>query len=262
LNTKVQPDVLIMESTGVANPSDLKRDLALPIFNGRFQFKEQFCIIDAAHFLYAYQVYASLEKQIATSTAFIINKTDMASPETITQVKEVVSEFHPDPLFFDATYADIPMERFFDFDLQGSTDATIAPGDQTDPTPLTNEQLDQFIDELLDSPELEITPPDALMSVAYHCKGDNLEQVRTIAQALPTSVVRAKGFIQEDSQLHIFNYVMGDWTIVPSPIAQDRIKHKNIVVFIGPPESMQGIAEAAKTGEWTSKGVFQPYFNA
>ena len=36
LVTKVKPDVLIIESTGVANPSDLKRDLQLPIFGKRF----------------------------------------------------------------------------------------------------------------------------------------------------------------------------------------------------------------------------------
>ena len=38
----VRPDVLLIESTGVANPSDLKRDLKLPIFKDRFRMKEQF----------------------------------------------------------------------------------------------------------------------------------------------------------------------------------------------------------------------------
>ncbi len=57
LSTTVKPDVLLIESTGVANPSDLKKDLQLPIFNNRFDFREQFCVIDAAHFLDAYQVY-------------------------------------------------------------------------------------------------------------------------------------------------------------------------------------------------------------
>ena len=33
----IQPDVLIIEATGVANPSDLKRDLRLSIFKNRFQ---------------------------------------------------------------------------------------------------------------------------------------------------------------------------------------------------------------------------------
>jgi hypothetical protein len=31
------------------------------------------------------------------------------------------------------------------------------------------------------------------------------------------------------------------------------------VVFIGPPESMEGIEHATKTGNWSSKGAFQPY---
>lgn len=259
LNTKVQPDVLLIESTGVANPSDLKRDLALPIFNNRFQFREQFCIIDAAHFLDAYQVYVSLEKQIASSTAFIINKTDMASPETIIEVKDVVREFHPDPIFFNTTYADIPLEQFFDFAVKRDTDKSAEPENQAYPTPLTDEQLDRFIADLLDRPELEITPPDALMSVAYHWEGDNLEQVKAIARTLPDSVVRAKGFVEENGQLHIFNYVMGDWTIVPCPEVRDRIKHNNVVVFIGPPESMEGIAVAANSGNWCNQGVFQPY---
>lgn len=68
LSTTVKPDVLLIESTGVANPSDLKKDIKLPIFNNRFHFMEQFCIIDAPHFLGAFEVYASLEKQIASSS--------------------------------------------------------------------------------------------------------------------------------------------------------------------------------------------------
>ena len=75
LNSTVQPDVLLIESTGVANPSDLKKDLKLPIFNDRFHFTEQFCVIDAVHFVDAYGVYASLEKQITSSTVFISSDT-------------------------------------------------------------------------------------------------------------------------------------------------------------------------------------------
>ena len=71
LTTKTQPDLLIIESTGVANPSELKRDLKLPIFNDRFDFTDQFCIIDAAHFMEAFNTFASVEKQLASSTVFI-----------------------------------------------------------------------------------------------------------------------------------------------------------------------------------------------
>ncbi len=253
LSTTVEPDVLLIESTGVANPSDLKRDLKLPIFNNRFQFTEQFCIIDAPHFLDAYGAYASLEKQIASSTVFIINKTDLASPETIEEAKKLILQLHPEPSFYETTYADIPLEQFLFPEEQDE-----APLGRDKAPVLSDDQLDKFIDDLLDSPDLEITPPDLLMSVTYHWSGDNLEQVKEMAQSLPSSVVRAKGFIEEKTKMYLFNYVMGDWTIEESDIPDDRIHHKNVVVFIGPPESMEDIEEASKTGNWSSMGTFQP----
>jgi G3E family GTPase len=262
LNSKVQPDVLLIESTGVANPSDLKRDLKLPIFNDRFDFTEQFCVIDAVHFIDAYGVYASLEKQIASSTVFIINKVDLASPETIEETKKVIRQFHPDPSFFETTYAEIPLDSFFDFTVTASTGSeTPAPQNEI-PAPLSDEELEQFIGDLLDSPDLEITPPDTLMSVAYHWQGDNLKQIGAMAEALPSSIVRAKGFVEEKDRMYLFNYVMGTWTVEETAVPKDRIQHKNIVVFIGPPKSMDGIEQASRTGDWSGGGTFQPYSQA
>ncbi len=255
LSTTVKPDVLLIESTGVANPSDLKKDLQLPIFNNRFDFREQFCVIDAAHFLDAYQVYASLEKQIASSTVFIINKVDQAGAETIAAIKAVVAEFHPGPQFFETTYADIPVERFLGLD---SPVAAAEAGGQ-EGVSLTEEELDRFLEELLDSPDLEITPPDTLVSTAYAWGGGDLEEVRRMARALPPDVVRAKGFVDAGGGMHIFNFVMGTWSVEPTAVPPEKIHHRNVVVFIGPPESMEGIALAARDGDWRSRGVFQPY---
>ena len=261
LNSKVQPDVLLIESTGVANPSDLKKDLALPIFGNRFQFAEQFCMIDAAHFLDAYGAFASIEKQIASSSIFIINKTDLASAEKIEEIKGVVLQFHPEPEFFETTYAEIPLDKFFDLEPEDRQESrrTIPETDKIRRPILSEQELDKFLDDLLDSPDLEITPPDTLVSIAYEWQGDSLDQIKDMAENLPPSVIRAKGFLNEKGRIHLFNYVMGDWTIEASDLPKDRIKHKNIVVFIGPPESMEGIAEAARTGKWSNRGMYQPY---
>lgn len=259
LSTTVKPDVMLIESTGVANPSDLKKDLALPIFNNRFQFMEQFCIIDAVHFLDAYEVYASLEKQIASSSVFIINKTDVASAEKIIETKKVICQFHSDPIFFETTYADIPLDKFFGFENQ---QASVSDGSNThegDQPVLSADELDEFLDNLLDDPNLEITPPDMLVSVAYHWTGDKLHQIRQVADTLPASVVRSKGFVEENNQIYIFNYVMGDWTLEKTDIPDEDITHKNTLVFIGPPDTMDGIEEATKTGNWKNMGVYQPF---
>ena len=259
LSTTVKPDVLLIESTGVANPSDLKRDLKLPIFNGRFDFREQFCLVDAGHFMDAYEVYASLEKQIASSSVFIINKTDTVAPEKIAETKKIIERFHPEPLYFETTYANIPVERFFELDEKKGSPVRSTDGSPSNTPVLSDNELDQFLDDLLDSPDLEITPPDMLMSVGYRWDGNDINEVREIASALPSSVVRAKGFVEGEGGMNIFNYVMGDWTIEKTDLPRDRIKHENVVVFIGPPDSMAGIETASETGSWSSLGVFQPY---
>jgi len=259
LSTTVKPDVLLIESTGVANPSDLKRDLKLPIFNGRFDFREQFCLVDAGHFMDAYEVYASLEKQIASSSVFIINKTDTVAPEKIAETKKIIERFHPEPLYFETTYANIPVGRFFELDEKKGSPVRSTDGSPSNTPVLSDNELDQFLDDLLDSPDLEITPPDMLMSVGYRWDGNDINEVREIASALPSSVVRAKGFVEGEGGMNIFNYVMGDWTIEKTDLPRDRIKHENVVVFIGPPDSMAGIETASETGSWSSLGVFQPY---
>ncbi|MEW5908529.1 MAG: GTP-binding protein [Thermodesulfobacteriota bacterium] len=259
LNTKIQPDVLLIESTGVANPSDLKKDLALPIFNNRFEFTEQFCMIDAAHFLDAYQAFASVEKQIASSTVFIINKMDMASPEGIEEIKRIIREYHPDPYFYETTYARIPLKPFRLTRGEEGRDNREAPDPEKDRRVLSTEELDRFIDGLLDSPDLEITPPDQLVSAAYQWSGKDLDQIRNMADSLPSSIIRAKGFVEGEGSVKLFSYVMGDWSIEDVDIPESRISHKNIVVFIGPPESMSGVEEAVKTGTWKSLGILQPY---
>jgi G3E family GTPase len=259
LNTTVRPDVLLIESTGVANPSDLKKDLKLPIFNNRFRFIEQFCIIDAPHFLDAFEIYTSLEKQIASSSVFIINKVDKASSEIIKKTKEVIHRFHPDPLFFETMYAEIPLEKFFDF-ASNSEDTSISDGlDGEFSEVMSPTELDQFLEDLLDSPDLEITPPDLLVSVAYQWTGDDVGQIKAMADRLPPNIVRAKGFVEDSGRIMIFNYVLGDWTIETPTIQQDKIKHKNIIVFIGSPESMPGIEAALQQRCWINLGIHQAY---
>ena len=260
LSTTVKPDVLLIESTGVANPSDLKKDIKLPIFNNRFNFMEQFCIIDAPHFLGAYEVYASLEKQIASSSVFIINKIDTASPDAIAATKDVIRKFHPDPLFFETNYADIPLENFFDLKTD-SEEVTYGRSGEETMAVMSAEELDKFINDLLDSPDLEITPPDLLMSVAYKWTGDNTDQIKLMAGALPASVMRAKGFVEENGNMLLFSFVQGDWTLDDPHIPAERVKHKNVIVFIGPPESMEGIETATQTGSWINMGEYKPYSN-
>ena len=257
LNAKTQPDLLIIESTGVANPSDLKRDLKLPIFNDRFDFTDQFCIIDAAHFMEAFDTFASVEKQLASSTVFIINKADQVAKNVIDEIKRVVREHHPDPIIYETTYSNIPLGSF---PFMASKSDEFNATEQLNPTSLTlaPKELDDFIAELLNQPGLETTPPDQLASVTYKWHGSDFQEIRDMAEKLPASVIRAKGFVQENGQVYLFSYVMGDWTIEASKKKSSEIEHMNMVVFIGVLDSMDGIAKAVAAGNWSASAVLQP----
>ena len=257
LNTKTKPDVLIIESTGVANPSDLKRDLKLSIFDNRFEFTEQFCIIDAAHFLEAFEVFASVEIQLETSTVFLINKCDLVSRQTLEKIKSLVRESHPDPHFFETNYAKIPLDIFPYLGLKEDTTQSSAP--VAPRKLLSTGELDEFIRESLENPELETTPPDQLASVTYLWHGDDLDEIREMADALPAGVVRAKGFARENSRIYLFSYVMGDWTIEASGPDAGAIKHSNMIVFIGSFEAIKAIAGTLSAPSWSAREVLQPF---
>lgn len=257
LNAKTKPDVLIIESTGVADPSDLKRDLKLSIFGNRFEFTEQFCIIDAAHFLDAFEVFASVEIQLETSTVFIINKCDLVLPETLEKIKDLVRESHPDPHFFETSYATIPFDNFPYLGL--NKDRTENGGLPPTQKLLSTIELDEFIDKTFENPGLATTPPDQLASVTYIWHGDELDEIREMAKHLPADVVRAKGFVQENEQIYLFSYVMGDWTIEAYDKDAGDIKHNNMIVFIGTFGAMEAIAGTISAPKWSAREVLQPF---
>lgn len=259
LNATVKPDLLIIESTGVANPSDLKRDLKLPIFNDRFEFCEQFCIIDAVHFLEAFEIFACVEKQLSTSTVFVINKTDLVSSDVIEKIKITVRKNHTNPRFFETTYADISFDSFQI--LAGKNIKKLSDTAGSVSEILSVEELDDFINGVLASQDLEISPPDRLASVTYTWHGNSPEEFQKMAKNLPSAIVRAKGFVLINDKIHLFSYVMGDWTFELSTKKKKDINHINKVVYIGDIERIDSLKKTMADQNWSAGEVLQPFGN-
>lgn len=230
---RMQPDVLIIEATGVANPSDLKRDLKLSIFQNRFQLREQFCMIDADNFEDAYDTFTSIEKQIESSTVFIINKVDLVETGVIRKVKQIVEAHHPNPEFYETVYAEIPLSKYLP---EVSLSESRVAGKQKLVTP---QELDAFIDKLLADPRGSMTPPDRLLSVSYTWVGGDSGQFEDMIKAIPDGIVRAKGIFKTSSETYLFNYVMGRGQIEKIVQKESMSALMNQIVFIGPPEVIE-----------------------
>jgi G3E family GTPase len=230
---KIQPDVLIIEATGVANPSDLKRDLRLSLFQDRFHLKEQFCLIDAANFKDAYDTFTSVEKQLESATVFIINKIDEADNKIIKKVKQIVRKHHPNPDFYETTYADIPLGKFLPEFIVSETQ------DIRQVKPVSEEALEAAIDKLLQDPGGAMTPPDRLVSGSYVWKGTQDWQFEEMIKRIPDGMVRAKGIFETSTGVYLFNWVMGRGQFEEVVRKERMTSLMNQIVFIGPPEVMQ-----------------------
>ncbi len=250
----LKPDVLIVESTGVANPSDLKKDLKLSIFNNRFNMKEQICIIDAAGFKDAYQTFVSVEKQIESSTLFIINKVDLVSSKTVSEIKDIVGSHNIDPLFYETTYSNIPMD-LFGFESNDS----IENRDTVGGVKMSMEELEKEIEKILENPDGEATPPDRLMSAVYTWQGSGLEAFKSVMGQFPKNLIRAKGVLDFDGSHYLFNLVMSQKTIEVYVPVKDCTNLLNSLVFIGPPEALTSLEVTSRDNPGlVKKSIFDP----
>ena len=175
----------------------------------------------------------NIEKQIESSTVFIVNKVDLVDSAGIERVKKIVGAHHPAPEFYETVYAEIPLNRYMPETIKTERPA------MENPEPISPRALDVFIDKLLADPKSSMTPPDRLLSVSYTWMGGGRDRFEAVVALIPDDIVRAKGIFQTVSGTCLFNYVMGRSQIEPITSTKKMTAFTDRIVFIGPPEAIE-----------------------
>lgn len=105
-----QPDVIIIEASGLSNPTNVKKILNQ---EGKFpsaEYKGSICLIDAKQFPKVYETAVVVKKQIAVSDMVLINKTDLAAPEAVSDIKKTICSRRPDVPVYETTFGRIKKE--------------------------------------------------------------------------------------------------------------------------------------------------------
>ncbi|AFM23591.1 CobW family GTP-binding protein [Desulfomonile tiedjei] len=225
----IKPEVLVIEASGVANPTDIGRDLFNPIYKGVYKTLEKVCVIDAANFLEQYEVFTALEKQVEAADNFIVNKTDLVDVPTIDSVKEVVLRHNPKAKFVETTYGRVSVADLIS--LPASSSSRLAkPADKSEL--LSDTALEEAVDRILEDEAAQVTPPDRLISITCRWHSGSVEDFRPIADKLPADVVRAKGFIIQDGRPYLYSHVGHSYDIEPFDGSRLLDRSVNRVVFI------------------------------
>lgn len=91
-----QPDVILIEASGLSNPVNVRKIMAQEDKFPGLDYMGSICLLDARRFHKVYQTASVVKKQISISDVILINKTDLASPEELENVRELVKGQRPD----------------------------------------------------------------------------------------------------------------------------------------------------------------------
>ena len=227
IHQDVQPDLLIIESTGIANPKDLLRNLSLPLFAGRFVVQDRICVLDAANFTAVYQAFQSVADQIAASNLFVINKTDLAAPEEIRQIEEIVTGLVAKPTLLKTSHARIPLDWMGD--VLSKTGKTMDAGGEP---PHSAEAIEEALEAALRDPDAQDAPSDAMVSFLMTWQGGSADALRQLLAAAPAGLARAKGFLNLQGQTMLLNWSINQFQLEEIDFSAEQAALGDKVVFI------------------------------
>jgi G3E family GTPase len=193
---KVDPEMIVVETTGVAEPDALVFDIqeSLP----RVRLDGVVMVADADTQIRFPQVGHTLRMQIEAADAILLNKVDLVSPGELGQAREklhALNDFAPI----------LPTQRC-----------------RVDPDLLFGIAR-----------EREIRPPEHIHQPEFesfsYTTGAFLKRncFEEFADHLSSGVHRAKGFVRFPEGTHLFNFVAGRWELEPFQ------EEKTVLVFIG-----------------------------
>lgn len=108
--TESDIDVLFIENSGMADPSNMHR--LLKELQGKtkreYQYQGAVCVLDAVTFQKTVQVLTPVENQVASSNLILINKADQVDQLQIDQIRKQVEKINPQAYICQTIYSEIP----------------------------------------------------------------------------------------------------------------------------------------------------------
>ena len=154
-------DIIYIESTGLADPSDMKKIIEIihrlePALS--FKFEGTICLVDGLYFIRAVDKMLSIRRQIKHSHHIIINKRDLISQEIYDEVLQRINKINPQAKITTTSYGKLDINEmqfnYYDIseEISSNTPATrtkaIIIEVNADNKDLTRKILEVFLQEV------------------------------------------------------------------------------------------------------------------
>ncbi|MEC0203079.1 GTP-binding protein [Paenibacillus lautus] len=248
-----QPDVIVIEATGIANPMEILDAAAEAALYMRIDVKKLITVVDAAHLLHLNieqkgKTYRLMQEQIRAASALVLNKMDQVNDQDKETIQQLVERWNPYAPIMPAVRCDLNLEDLLQSGPHGQNDHSHAHDregrdarEHADEHEHPNHHEHTHRDELDHSHEHvhnhdhahDHSSHDHVMSYTYYFSQpvNSVEFERLIA-GLPRDVYRAKGILtfSDTNSRFLFQYAFREsdfMKITPQGQVPD------VVVFIG-----------------------------
>jgi G3E family GTPase len=196
------PDVIFVETTGIAQPVELKGILGAAELESKVRLGNVICMVDAHTFLKYEKVLTVMQHQVAQANTVILNKTDLASETKLKDTRQRMRYLtQPGTVIEESVKGDINLNLVYD----------------SRATYFESYQEEHHYHHDFHSASIEM--PDVL----------SFEKLRTYLNGLPEDVYRAKGILKTDQGNKLFQYTLsgGTWEDWEGELKSSKL------VFIG-----------------------------
>jgi G3E family GTPase len=111
-----RPELIVIETSGVADPTDIVRNLMDPVIWREAPLETVLCVVDATTPI-AMLDDALLRSQMRAADVVALSKVDLATAEQRTQVRDAVRALRPAAVLVDAPHGEVPLSLLFPPDV-------------------------------------------------------------------------------------------------------------------------------------------------
>ena len=138
LATRIQPDLVLIEATGVAETGDLVPLLERDVADARFHVHANLAVVDSLNFTKVLPFMQAAGRQVRQADGLVVSKTDRLSEDAVARLDELLVSLNADAPIRHAAFGDVPydfIERAADRRAKRTdepTDATLQSGPPRD----------------------------------------------------------------------------------------------------------------------------------
>ncbi|RAR43427.1 GTP-binding protein [Paenibacillus sp. MDMC362] len=232
-----QPDVIVIEATGIANPMEILDAAAEASLYMRIDVKKLITVVDAAHLLHLNieqkgKTYRLMQEQIRAASVLVLNKMDQVTDQDKETVQQLVERWNPHAPIIPAVRCDIRLEDLLQSDPRDRNEHSYVY-DREDRVAHDDSVMLANSHDHAHNHDHAHDSHDHVMSYTYYFShAVNSVEFEQFIAGLPRDVYRAKGILtfNDTNSRFLFQYAFREsdfMKIMPQGQVPD------VVVFIG-----------------------------